>query len=658
MSVRTILRAAVSALALCAHAFFASGALAQSAPPLTPLEQQARDGAVTVQRLAVVFGLGSYQSTPPLSNTINDARAIAAMLRSHGFQVIEGYDLDKQQFETMLRDAVMAGGGRSEVLFFYAGHGIQIGSHNYLLPIDARLNDKYDVPFHTVSLDSILDTLSARSQTQLAFLDSCRNNPFEGKNVLANVRGIGAPILRGFAQPQPPANTLLAFSTAPGALALDGQGPNSPYTSALLSAAQISPDSSIETLLSAVSQLVEETTAGQQRPTHASALSLPFTLRKPAVSLAMSTVPLAPQAAPLAQSSPSVGVSAPTASVIAVPTASVGVSTPSAFAPTTQGQPPSLTAPRERVIGIGERLLQQIPFQPGARIRVLTAPVGMAFGLLTRSGTIATAPADISASELSALVLRPTGVEARNISSSTGIASDTMQLETLDATGSAQLSVPVTLVPNACDVEAGDWFDPQGVGLYRFDTALRPAEALSACDAALRQDPSNARFRHQLARGLQAAGRAGEAESLYRQAAEAGHTRAWLGYGKLLAARGDVTGADAAFNRGRAGGDPRATAALGDLRLRNARGEADRQAAYELLIEGVDLGLWESMDSLAQYYANPASPDADPLRAQRFASEAAQRRSIVPIANVTPRSNMIPEDNFREGRGAESGRKQ
>lgn len=640
MRIKIILRAIFAATTLQA-----TTASAQSVPPLTALEQQASQQAASVQRLAVVFGLGRYVGISPLSNTINDARAVAAMLRSNGFLVIEGYDLDKLQFEAMLRDTVMAGGGRSEVLFYFAGHGIQIGARSHLLPTDARLSDPYDVPFQTVSLDGILDTLGARSQTQLAFLDACRNNPFEGRQVIGGVRGTGLPVTRGFSTPRPPSNTLLAFSTAPGALALDGTGPNSPYTSALLGAAQISPDSDIEALLSAVSRLVEQNTGGRQRPTHASALARPFTLRPPPMALvAPSVIPTAPV---------QVAVPSVSSSVITAPTAAVGITVPSLSTGPRPSGVSSVTAPRERVIGIGERLLQAISFDPGARIRLFSAPVGMAFGLLTRSGSIADVSGDVPVSRISALVLRPTGVEAQGHSQASGVVTSQIVLEATQG-GAGRMSVPVSIVPDRCDVEAGDWFDPQGVGLYRFDSALRADATIAACQAALARQPGKPRYLYQLARGLQAAGRLGEAEARYRQAADAGHARAWLGYGQSLAARGDVGGAAAAFERGDVMGDPRAAAALGDLRLRNARTEAERQSAYEMLTKGVDLGLWDAMDSLGRYYANPSSPDHDPLRARRYQSEAALRRSRIPVSNVTPSTQPLRQDEFERDRGGDN----
>ena len=635
------IRAATAALAM----LLPVAALAQTAPPLLPLERQIASREPVLNRVAVVLGLSSYRDAPQLRNPVNDARAVAAMLRTFGFRVLEGYDLDKIGVERLLRDAVMAGGARSELVVYFAGHGIQIAEQNYLLPIDAQLRDPYDVPFQTISLDSILDTLRGQSGTQVAFLDACRNNPFEGSAAINNVRGIGSPILRGFSQPQPPSNTLLSFSTAPGALAQDGGGSNSPYAAALVGAAGISPDSPIDTILSAVEKIVEDSTGGQQRPVFASALSRPFVLRTPVFS------PMVVAAQPALIPTPTGGASTPvTPGTIAAPTASVLhlVEDGSSFGGSEEPDVPGdVIAPRERIIAIGQRLLEILNLT-GAQIVLGTPPAGTSFAMVANDGSIVEAPtAPIPASAMGAVVLRLDEVAAKNVSPTRGITTQTLTFDRLDPGGfRTPRALTVSIVPNACDVEAGDWFDPQGVGIHRLDDALRAEPAIAACSVALQVDPSNARFRYQLARGMNAANRNGEAETLARQAAEAGHVRAWLTYGKLLKERGDLNGASAAFQQGQRGGDPRATAALGALMLENAQSDGEREAAYELLTEGIDLGLWEAMEAQSLYFNGAGS---NPARASRYFEEAQRRRAdVVPASVPNPqtirRGNSVPQE--------------
>ena len=572
-------------------------ATAQTAPPLLPLERQIRNGAPVLQRVAVVIGNGGYLHADTLRNPVNDARAVAGVLRENGFRVLDGYDLDKAAIERLLRDAVMAGGTRSEMVVFFAGHGIQIAEQSYLLPIDALLTDPNDVPFQTVSLDRLLETLRGQSGSQIAVFDACRNNPFEGKTAGIGLRGRGATIERGFTQPAPPPDTLLAFSTAPGTLALDGGGENSPYTSALIGAARISPESSIEAVLTAVERIVEQSTGGNQKPVYSSALTQAFALRPP---------PLAPLSV---------------AQTLVPPMPVDAVSAPG-----------DIIVPRERIIAVGSRMLDRLSLD-GAQIVFDAPPPGTSYGMATATGGIVDLPAaPVPASALNAVVLRLDAVATKDVSPVTGIVTHPLNFERLDPGGyRTPRGLSISIVPDACDIEAGDWFDPQGVGVHRLDKVVRPERAIAACSIALAASPDSARLRYQLGRAMDAADRDGEAERLYREAAEAGHVRAWLGLGKRLKASGDLAGAAAAFERGRAGGDPQATAALGSLMLDAARSEEEEQDAYALLSEGVDLGLWSSMETLSAFYERAGT---DQSRAERFRQEAQRRRDDVDKASV------------------------
>ena len=135
----------------------------------------------------------------------------------------------------------------SEVVFYYAGHGVQIGGANYLIPVDATFRDAYDLPFEAVSLTTIVNVLGARARTQIVILDSCRSNPFAGALVLADITGTPSQPRDGFNVLTAPVNSLLAFSTSPGANAYDGTGANSPFTAALVDEAHRTPEEPIGT---------------------------------------------------------------------------------------------------------------------------------------------------------------------------------------------------------------------------------------------------------------------------------------------------------------------------------------------------------------------------------------------------------------------------
>ena len=208
------------------------------APESTPPEKAAASGVG--RRVALVMGNGSYRNVPALSNPTNDAKAIAKNLRDMGFEVIERTDLDSAGMKSSIATFIRATSTAHLALMFYAGHGMQIDGKNYLVPIDVRLDGTGDITSEMPDLDSILAGLDDRIRTNVIILDACRDNPMAQKAVqvagasrsvavrsgLAAPSGLGAGATLG-------AGTLLAFATAPGQVALDGEGQNSPFSSSL-----------------------------------------------------------------------------------------------------------------------------------------------------------------------------------------------------------------------------------------------------------------------------------------------------------------------------------------------------------------------------------------------------------------------------------------
>lgn len=235
--------------------------------------------------VALVIGNERYESVASLANPVQDARAMATLLRDLGFRVYDGYDLDRQGFETLLRTAMLNAEPEDEVLFFFAGHGIQIGQRNYLLPVDARFQDVHDLPKYAITLDRVVDALAARSSAHVAIIDACRENPFPDQMLAAGLDASLYEARDGFQVLRTPLNSLVAFSASPGALALDGEeGGHSPFTDALLASARIAPDENLPNLLAQVRQAVYAATAGFQVPWESSTLVRPFVLQRTATA--------------------------------------------------------------------------------------------------------------------------------------------------------------------------------------------------------------------------------------------------------------------------------------------------------------------------------------------------------------------------------------
>jgi tetratricopeptide (TPR) repeat protein len=209
---------------------------AKDAPPQLPT----RADTGSERRVALVIGTGAYSSAGALPNPAKDAAAIARNLKSMGFEVSEGIDLNRADMTRVVGDFLRNATNAKIAVLFYAGHGVQIDGKNYLLPVDARIENGADLTADMTDLDTILAALDDQVRTNIVILDACRDNP-TAKNV-TQVAGVSRSVAvrSGLAAPSGlgkgasvGAGTLLAFATAPGQVALDGDGENSPFSSAL-----------------------------------------------------------------------------------------------------------------------------------------------------------------------------------------------------------------------------------------------------------------------------------------------------------------------------------------------------------------------------------------------------------------------------------------
>src|SRR5262245_33335908 len=222
-------------------------------------------------RIALVVGNSNYgKEIGSLANPVNDAAAMAAALQQTGFQVIKVTDADQRKMKRAIRDfgdKLTAAGPTATGLFFYAGHGVQIQGANYLVPIGADISKEGDVDIESVSADDVLKQMEfAGTRVSIVVLDACRNNPMQ--------RGFRSAV-RGLAPMQATQGSFIAYSTSPGDVAADGQGKNSPYTTALVKTI-VQPGVGIEEAFRIVRTEVMAATKDKQVPWDSSSLTAPF----------------------------------------------------------------------------------------------------------------------------------------------------------------------------------------------------------------------------------------------------------------------------------------------------------------------------------------------------------------------------------------------
>lgn len=223
------------------------------------------------KRVALVVGNSAYVHTPKLLNPTNDTRDMGAALKNFGFAVVEGYDLSRVELEVKLREFARALAGSDVGLLYYAGHGLQVAGINYLVPIDAKLDDESALDFELVRLEIIQRLMERAARTNILFLDACRDNPL-ARNLARAMGTRSSAIGRGLANVEAGGGTLISFSTQPGAVAFDGEGRNSPFAEALVKHVA-SPDLDLGTILIRVRRDVMKETKNKQVPWEHSALT-------------------------------------------------------------------------------------------------------------------------------------------------------------------------------------------------------------------------------------------------------------------------------------------------------------------------------------------------------------------------------------------------
>ncbi|MBR1232056.1 caspase family protein [Bradyrhizobium sp. AUGA SZCCT0182] len=221
------------------------------------------------RRVALVVGNSDYKdSSLTLANPKNDAGAIADVLRGLEFEVQLVTNVGKRDMDGVLEKFARLSVTADTALFFYAGHAIQYQGKNFLMPVDAQLEDEISIRYNLLSIDDVRTTLDRASGVKIMILDACRNNPIADRlNRIASggqARGVSAT--RGLARIDKTQGMVIAYATAPDDVALDGVNSNhSPFSSALIKVMR-EPGLEIGTLFRRVARDVNDATGGRQRP--------------------------------------------------------------------------------------------------------------------------------------------------------------------------------------------------------------------------------------------------------------------------------------------------------------------------------------------------------------------------------------------------------
>jgi hypothetical protein len=524
------------------------------------------------KRVALVIGNGAYASAPRLPNPRNDAEDVAVALKRSGFETIVGLDLDKAgmddatiRFARAVRDADVA-------LMYYSGHAMQFAGINYLMPIDAKLSDEADLRRMT-RVDEVVADLQQARTVRILVLDSCRDNPLAEELKRSIGLSRAASMQRGLARIDTPHGMIVAFATQAGSTAADGTGRNSPYTAAFMR--YIEAQDEIGTVFRRISADVYEATKHAQLPELSLSLIGEYYLRGSAPA---TTSPVTPTTMPPATSE------AERTWPFVKDATSVAVLDDFIQR---YGDTIYTTMARERRDELKKKELANLvsPVQPappkdsspkptlalpdpqdtastsnagraglGVQIKQVTDDIAESLSIKPPRGALVASiddgqakPAGLQSGDV---IIKFDGKEIKEMRDLPRIVADTpvgKEVEVVIVRNGKEESrrIKVALLPAApststdvsdCDRLAASRNDTtrpvgiSGIGISEMD----PARAVPACRAALASRPNDPRVTFQLARALQKAGGLdAEAVSLYRKAADAGHTVAMVDLGHM-----------------------------------------------------------------------------------------------------------------------------
>jgi len=218
------------------------------------------------KRIALVIGNAHYKNTPALVNPVNDANDVAQALTAVGFEVNLKLDAGKREIDQALAQFARDSSRADAALFYYAGHGMQYQGHNFLMPVDAELQDEISIRYELTSLDNVKEALQRSNGVKIMILDACRTNPLADKfvrSITISTRDI--PKVQGYARPEQTRGMIIVYATQADDVAHDGTGRNSPFSSAFLKEIK-EPGLEIGAMFRRVNADVNVATGGQQSP--------------------------------------------------------------------------------------------------------------------------------------------------------------------------------------------------------------------------------------------------------------------------------------------------------------------------------------------------------------------------------------------------------
>jgi uncharacterized caspase-like protein len=217
------------------------------------------------RRIALVIGNSAYKNVPALANPQRDATMVADAFRRTGFETVSlQIDVGRDAMVTALRDFAQQAEAADWAVVYYAGHGMEVGGINYLIPVDAKIASDRDIGFEAVPLDQVLNAAERANKLRIVILDACRDNPFASQ-MKRTLTVASRSVSRGLAAVEPDAGSLVIFAAKDGETALDGAGTNSPFASAFVKNLQ-TPGLEVRRLFDFVRDDVMDATQRRQKP--------------------------------------------------------------------------------------------------------------------------------------------------------------------------------------------------------------------------------------------------------------------------------------------------------------------------------------------------------------------------------------------------------